>query len=139
VFAYSDASKAQLATCHADLRAVFEEVIQHRDCTIIEGVRSRERQAEMFRTGASTLEWPHSRHNVTRPGELSHACDAGPYYPGEGIPWKDRERWLAWGGYVVGVGAVLGIRLRWGGDWDADWRHHDQSFHDMPHFELVDV
>jgi peptidoglycan L-alanyl-D-glutamate endopeptidase CwlK len=131
---YSAASLAHLETCHPDLRALFEEVIKHRDCTIIEGHRSDERQEELWRTGASKLGPGQSKHNRSPSG----AVDAGPYFPGEGIPWNDRERWLTWGGFVLGVAAVLGIKIRAGSDWDGDWLHSDQSFHDMPHFELED-
>ena len=138
MYAYSGKSKAQLGTCHLPLVEVFNAVIEHRDCTIIEGRRSQERQNELFRAGQSQVEWPDSKHNVLQPSALSRAVDAAPYYPGEGIPWQDRERWLAWGGFVLGIASGLGIKLRWGGDWDGDWKHNDQRFHDMPHFELVD-
>jgi peptidoglycan L-alanyl-D-glutamate endopeptidase CwlK len=130
---------AQLITCHVDLRHVFQEVIKHRDCTIIEGRRTQARQDELLRLGQSQLQWPNSKHNVAMPHELSRAVDVGPCFPGQGILWEDRESWLAWGGFVKGVAGVLGVRLRWGGDWDSDWRHNDQHFHDMPHFELLDV
>lgn len=33
--------------------------------------------------------------------------------------------------------STTGVKIRWGGDWDGDWIHTDQSFHDLPHFELV--
>ncbi len=32
----------------------------------------------------------------------------------------------------------LGIELRWGGDWDRDAEFDDQTFNDLPHFELYD-
>jgi peptidoglycan LD-endopeptidase CwlK len=136
-YTYGRGSQAQLDTCHPDLVAVFMEVIQHRDCTIIEGRRGKARQDELLRLKKTTLAWPLSKHNVTAP-ELSHAVDAGPYFKGEGIPWEDRERWLAFGGFVMGIAVSFGVGLRWGGDWDGDWLHTDQKFHDMPHFELTE-
>ena len=33
---------------------------------------------------------------------------------------------------------MLGVRLRWGGDWDSDLEVDDNDFDDLPHFELVD-
>ena len=50
---FSEQSKARLATCHPDLQRVFNEVIKHVDCTIIEGVRSINTQKEYVRTGKS--------------------------------------------------------------------------------------
>jgi peptidoglycan L-alanyl-D-glutamate endopeptidase CwlK len=32
----------------------------------------------------------------------------------------------------------LNISIRWGGDWDGDYRFFDQTFYDLVHFELVD-
>lgn len=138
-YGYSDTSVAELATCHADLVRLFYEVALYRNCTIIEGRRGEAMQNEMFRQGRSHLEWPDSYHNVLNPGDLSRAVDAGPYFVDEGIPWEDRERWLTWGGFVLGVADSMGIGLIWGGDWDHDWLHTDQKFHDMPHFQLTEV
>lgn len=134
-YTFSTASLAQLVTCDMRLVTLFQGIILDRDCSIIEGRRGQERQDELFRTGQSHVQWPDSKHNIEAPG-LSLAVDAGPYFPGEGVPWEDRERWLAWGGYVLGRAAQMGVDLRWGGDWDGDWLHTDQRFHDMGHFEL---
>lgn len=108
-------------------------MLVHWDCTVIEGHREEAEQLEMLRTGRSQLPWPKSKHNQLP----SRAIDLGPYYPGEGIPWNDRERWLAFGGFVLGTANAHGILVRWGGDWDGDRQFRDQSFHDMPHFELL--
>jgi len=138
-YPFSAASQAELDTCHLDLVRLFSEIAMYRNCSIFEGRRGEAKQNEMFRTGLSELEYPNSKHNVLVPTDLSLAVDAGPYFPGEGIPWEDRERWLTWGGFVLGVAAGMGIGLRHGGDWDGDWLHTDQKFHDMPHFELTEV
>ena len=62
--------------------------------------------------------------------------DAAPYYVGEGIPWNDHERFVMFASFVLGVAAVLGINIRWGGDWDGDREYKDENFRDLPHFEL---
>jgi hypothetical protein len=31
----------------------------------------------------------------------------------------------------------MGIESRMGADWDGDFDTKDQTFHDLPHFELV--
>lgn len=132
--AFSTNSLRQLDTCDTRLQAIFHKVLVHRDCTIIEGHRDEERQNEMVRQGRSKLRWPDSRHNTSP----SRAVDVGPYYPGEGIPWNSRERFIFFAGFVFAVADELRIPVRWGGDWDSDLTFTDQSFHDLPHWELVE-
>jgi hypothetical protein len=45
-------------------------------------------------------------------------------------------RWYSFGGYVRGIAEGMEINVRWGGDWDSDWSFIDQTFHDLPHWEL---
>ena len=47
------------------------------------------------------------------------------------------KRFVYFAGYVKRVADDLGIAIRWGGDWDGDGDFSDQTFHDLPHFELV--
>ena len=32
----------------------------------------------------------------------------------------------------------MNIKIRWGGDWDSDNIMKDQTFNDLPHFEIID-
>lgn len=130
MYKFSRSSRAALNSSHPKLQQVFEEVIKHWDCTILEGRRDKETQNEYYRTGKSKLQYPNSKHNASP----SRAIDAAPYP----IDWQDIERFRAFGGFVLGVAAALGIKLRWGGDWDGDRSFKDQNFNDLPHFELVD-
>lgn len=130
MYKFSRTSRKKLESCDPRLQKIFNEVIRHWDCTILEGTRTKEVQDEYYRTGKSKLKYPNSKHN----GNPSKAIDAVPYP----IDWSDIERFRAFGGFVLGVAATLGIKLRWGGDWDGDKNFKDQSFIDMPHFELVD-
>lgn len=123
-------SKKQLETAHPDLQRLFNEVIKHWDCSVIEGKRSEARQARLFAAGASkTLQ---SKH-VYPLGEPALALDVAPYP----IKWDDTERFYAFGGFVVGVATMMGLKVRWGGDWDSDREFDDQRFFDLPHFELI--
>ena len=45
---YSTRSKKRLATCDKRLQKVFNEVIKHVDCSILEGHRSKERQNKLY-------------------------------------------------------------------------------------------
>ena len=133
---FSDKSASRLATCHPDLRAVLEEVIKYRDCTIIEGVRTVEQQTEYVRTGKSRT--MASKHLV-QPDGWSHAVDVAPWP----IDWEDHNRFSFFAGYVAAVAdamlvaGTIGHRIRWGGDWDSDGNIREHSFSDKPHFELV--
>lgn len=125
---FSGRSISKLNSCDPRLQKVFKEVIKHWDCTILEGTRDEETQNEYFRTGKSKLKFPSSKHNSLP----SKAIDAAPYP----IVWEDTKRFYAFAGFVIGVAATMGITLRWGGDWDSDRDFSDQSFNDLPHFEI---
>ena len=131
---FSKRSRGRLDTCHPRLVTLFDQVVKHYDCTILEGYRDKQAQDEMFRTGKSKLNYPKSKHNSSP----SMAVDVVPYP----INWKNTERMRHFAGYVFGVASVMGIQLRWGGDWDSDVMTadnglRDQSFMDLPHFELI--
>ena len=128
---FSNRSKERLATCHADLQRLFNEVIKKYDCAILEGHRSNERQEELYHQGKSKLRAGFSKHNENP----SIAVDVAPYP----INWNDRNRFYHFVGYVKGVADQLGIEIRCGADWDGDNDLHDQTFFDLPHFELKGV
>ncbi len=128
---FSNRSLQILGTCDARLQKVFNEVIKHWDCTIIDGKRSVDEQIRNVNLGVSkTL---NSKH-VYPEDKPSLAVDVAPYP----IRWQDSQRFYAFGGFVIGTALQMGIRLRWGGDWDSDRDLKDQNFNDLPHFELVD-
>jgi peptidoglycan L-alanyl-D-glutamate endopeptidase CwlK len=132
---FSPASRAQLDTCNPVLRALFEVVVQRYDCTIIEGRRDKRQQDLYYQSGKSKVQWPESKHNVLHPDHLSIAVDVAPYEMTE-IDWS-RDQCLHFGGYVKGVADSMGIKIRWGGDWDLDNDVQDQTFNDLVHYELL--
>ena len=121
-------SKERLATCEKDLQMVFNEVIKHVDCSILEGTRGKDRQNALYDEGKTKVRYPDGRHNASP----SRAVDVTPYP----VNWKDRERQTLFAGFVLGVANQMGIKLRWGGDWDQDFEVQDNKFDDFPHFEL---
>lgn len=127
-FPFGPKSLAQLATCDPKLQLLFHEVSKYRSCTIIIGHRNKAAQDEAFRTGHSKLKWPLGEHNKLP----SSALDASPYP----IDWKNTQRFYYFGGFVMGIAASLGIRIRFGGDWDSDGDPRNQTFNDLVHFEL---
>ena len=126
--AFSELSRARLATCHPDLIKLFERVVLIADCTVICGHRGEAEQEAAFRSGFSKVRFPASKHNASP----SLAADVIPYP----IDWSDRRRFYLFAGIVRGVAGELGIPIRLGADWDGDLDLKDQNFHDLPHFEL---
>ena len=126
---FSEASKRELATCDPLLQAVFEEVIKHFDCTILEGHRGEAKQNAAFNTGKSKVRYPYGKHNAIP----SRAVDVSPFP----IDWSDRERMTLFAGFVMGIATGKGIRLRWGGDWNQNTQVKDNRFDDLVHFELA--
>lgn len=127
---FGSKSLGQLKSANTKLQVLFEEVVKEFDCSVLDGHRTEEEQNEAFRKGHSKLQFPQSKHNKYP----SMAVDVAPYP----IDWNDKERFYYFAGYVKGVAESLDIKIRWGGDWDGDTHVKDQTFFDLPHFELVE-
>lgn len=127
---FSDKSRERLDTCHPDLQAICELVIEHYDFSVLEGHRSGERQNELFRQGKSKLKAGQSKHNSLP----SKAVDLAPYP----IDWNDTRRFYFMAGLIKQAAHDIGIKVRLGADWDGDGLFSDQSFHDLPHVELME-
>lgn len=136
---FSRTSADRLATAHPELQRLFNEVIKHVDCAILCGHRGELEQTEAYMNGASTKLWPYSKHNRVP----SWAVDVAPYpvdWGNTGTPAQRASaiaRFRMFSGFVLGVAATRGIKIRSGGDWDMDFDLGDQKFIDLPHFELV--
>lgn len=120
MFKLGKRSRDNLVGVHHDLVRVVERAIQITECdfTVLEGVRSYDRQRELYARGATrTL---NSRHLT------GHAVDLGAWVNGT-VDWQ-------WPYYYQIADAMktaakeLGISIVWGGDWD--------TFKDGPHYEL---
>lgn len=127
---FSNTSASRLSTCDERLQRLFSRVVKGFDCSILAGHRGEKEQQEFFKAGRSKVQFPNSKHN----SYPSKAVDVAPYP----IDWRDRERFHYFAGYVKGVAAEMGIDIRWGGDWNSDTEVKDNSFDDLPHFEVID-
>ena len=119
-FKFSKKSLDALSTCDIKLQKIFREVINHRDCTVLEGFRNQEKQDKAFKEGKSKVKWPNGKHNKTP----SQAVDVVPYP----INWDDKQGFTEFGNFVMGVACGMGINIDWGGKW--------KTFQDSPHYEL---
>ncbi len=123
---FSKRSQDRLNTTDERLIKLFTEVIKYFDCTILEGKRTVDRQKMLVAQGKSKT--MNSKHLTGK------AVDVAPYP----IDWNDRERFTYFAGFVQGIASQKGFNIRWGGDWDQDKDLKDNSFDDLPHFELKD-
>ena len=121
---FSKTSLDRLEGVDARLQDWAFQMIKIRDCTIAYGVRTEEEQRELVAKGASKT--MNSRHLT------GHALDIYPYP----INWKHINDFYVFAGIGLGVAHMMGIPLRWGGDWDMDWDLYDQNFNDLGHFEI---
>lgn len=122
-------SENYLIQAHPLLKKLFDEVVKEFDCAIICGYRDEKEQNIAFEKGYSKLKYPNSKHNKIP----SLAVDVVPYP----VDWSDYNRMYCFGGYVKGIAIMMGINIRWGGDWDSDFDFDDQNFNDLVHFELI--
>lgn len=133
MYKLSKDSKRKLETCDPRLISIIESAIAISpiDFTVIEGHRSVARQRQLFEIGATKID------GITRLGKHNHepslAVDVAPYP----IDWQDLRRFYYLAGCIMSVAASQGIGLRWGGDWNSNGSFDDQTFHDLPHFELT--
>jgi peptidoglycan L-alanyl-D-glutamate endopeptidase CwlK len=125
-------SRRQLATCHPDLVRVLEAAIADFDFTVIEGHRGEEAQNAAYAKGTSKLPWPLGNHNAMP----SNAADLAPWP----VDWTEKERPHLRFAFLMGVvyahAQRLGVRVRFGMDWNRNLDMRDESFLDFGHVEL---
>tara|TARA_R100001086_G_scaffold104969_1_gene52737 strand:+ start:601 stop:981 length:381 start_codon:yes stop_codon:yes gene_type:complete len=110
----------KLKGVHPDLQSVVHEAIKITpvDFTVLEGMRSRDRQIALVKAGKSQT--MNSRHLT------GHAVDLGAWVDGT-IDWSwEHYENIAWA--MKKASHDLGVKIVWGGDW--------VSFKDGVHFEL---
>jgi peptidoglycan L-alanyl-D-glutamate endopeptidase CwlK len=118
---YSQRSLNNLRGIHPDLRRVIDRALKESplDFIVIEGLRSKSRQAQLVAQGASRT--MNSRH-IT-----GHAVDLLPI----GLDGKAAFDWPLYhklGPAVEAAATKEAVRIVWGGRWS--------KFRDGPHFEL---
>lgn len=115
----------------ADLVRVVKHAAGLIPLTVIEGVRTRERQAELYAIGRTKPGKP-----VTWTLNSKHceglAVDVAPIP----LDWNDRKAFLAVAGAMFAAAQRCGVGLRWGGDFDGDGIIGEKNENDLPHFEL---
>ena len=126
-FQLSQRSLQRLVGVHPDLAAIVKLAILRTsvDFTVVEGVRTPERQRELVAKGASQTQ--NSLH-LKQPDGYGHAVDLAPLVGGA-IPWGRWEEFRRLADVVKACAAELGVPVEWGGDW--------KTLKDGPHFQLL--
>lgn len=119
-YTLSQRSKDRLKGLHPDLVRVVEHAIKITDIdfTVLEGMRTLERQKQLVAQGASKT--MNSRHLT------GHAVDLAPFVNGE-VSW-DWPLYHRLAKVIKRAAKEVGVQLEWGGDW--------KSFKDGPHWQL---
>ena len=117
-------SQERLRGVNSQLVNILFELVKIMDITVIEGIRTQERQDKLVAEGKSKTKF--SKH-IT-----GQAVDLAPYP----IDWEDRDRFHYMGGMARGIAQQMGYKIRWGGDWDSDGETKDNNFDDLVHIEL---
>lgn len=135
-FSFSARSRKNLEGVHPDLVRVVHRALELSDVdfAVIEGLRTKERQAELVAKGAS---WTMASRHLT-----GHAVDLAPFIAGS-IRW-DWPPFYRIAGAMKMAAHELKVPVRWGGTWRSlemlqlpvtqASLHTSQA--DGPHFEL---
>ena len=133
---FSGSSKKRLDTVDVTLQQVM---IRALDFSIVDfgipaygGKRTAEEQNELFCNKASKCDGIDkvSKH------QSGKAVDVIAYVNGKYT--YDKEYYYMIYAAVMYAASSLGVRIRWGGDWDGDLDLKDQTFNDLCHFEMLD-
>lgn len=135
-------SLAKLNHVHPDLVKVVKRASE--TCPqlfiVTEGLRSYERQKELYAIGRTTpgsivTSTMSSRHLPGSDG-LGKAVDLAPMNNGK-IDWNNAGAFMAIGKAMMNAAMEFNIPIRWGWDWDRDNNLRERGEWDGPHFELL--
>lgn len=133
-FSYGKRSLTELRSTDRELQRVFHTALNLGliDISILCGHRNEVDQMEAFNSNKSKVQWPNSKHNSFP----SLGIDAAPYVGGK-VSF-DYRHCVYLAGIIMAVSTWLGVKIRWGGNWDMDTEVvTDQDFQDLLHYEVV--
>lgn len=139
-FTLSTTSHKRLEGVHPQLVRVVARAIELTtvDFLVLEGVRTPQRQRELYAQGRTKpgpkVTWTrNSRHFVNPETGYGHAVDLAPFP----IDWSDLTKFDAISRAMFAAAEELGVKIRWGADWDRDGKPRERGESDSPHFELA--
>lgn len=138
-FKFGERSLKNLIGVHPNLVRVVTRAIEisTQDFSVIEGLRTPERQAELYAQGrtkpGNIVTWTLKSPHLAGPDGFGRAVDLLPV-PAD---WKTLSKFDAMADAMFRASKELGIPIRWGADWDKDGNPRERGETDSPHFELA--
>ncbi|MBJ7446866.1 MAG: M15 family metallopeptidase [Brevundimonas sp.] len=156
-YALGAQSRARLKGVHPQLVRVVERAIEisPQDFLVLEGVRTPQRQRQLYGQGRTRQElaragvdvslakpsegkvtWTLISNHFVKADGYGHAVDLAPYP----VDWEGPTRFPKFDAIAKAMfqaARELGIGLRWGADWDRDGKPRERGETDSPHFELA--
>lgn len=149
----SQKSIERLKGVHPDLvKVVIKAIgISGQDFMVLEGVRTEQRQRELYGHGRSAddlrakgldpalaqpaapqVTWTLKSNHFKQADGYGHAVDLVPYP----VDWNNTAKFDAIAEAMFKASEELGVRLRWGADWNQNGKRRERGETDSPHFEL---
>lgn len=131
---FSKQSEQRLTGLNPKLVQVVRLALQRtkQDFLVLEGLRTPQRQRELYNQGRTTpgkiVTWTMKSNHLT-----GNAVDLVPYP----VDWNTVEKFDQIALAMFSAANELGIKIRWGADWDMDGRSRERGESDSPHFELA--
>ena len=101
------------------------------DFTVMEGVRTLERQRELYAQGRTApgkiVTWTMKSKHIE-----GKAVDLVPYP----LDWNDLEKFNKIKDAMFQAAKELDVNLRWGADWNGNGEYREKGEYDSPHFEI---
>ena len=142
MFQLGNKSRIRLEGVHPNLVKVVERAVQLStvDFTVLEGVRTPQRQRELYAQGRSkpgqVVTWTLNSNHFRKPDGYGHAVDLAPWP----IDWEGPSRFPKFDAIAKAMFAAadeLNIKIRWGADWNENGTPRERGESDSPHFELA--
>lgn len=106
------------------------------DVLVVEGVRTVARQRELYAQGRTApgkvVTWTMMSQHIG-----GRAVDLAPLLADGSVDWSDPKKFDAINTAMQDAAKVVGVRIRWGADWDVDGKPRERGETDSPHFELA--
>jgi peptidoglycan L-alanyl-D-glutamate endopeptidase CwlK len=138
-FSLGAQSRARLKGVHPQLVRVVERAIELTtvDFMVLEGVRTPQRQRELYAQGRTkpgpVVTWTLTSNHFVKADGFGHAVDLCPWP----VDWTDLKKFDAISRAMFAAAEELGVKIRWGADWDRDGKPRERGETDSPHFELA--
>lgn len=118
-----------LQYAHPLIIKLFTEVAKHISIQILDARRGRAAQELAFRQGHSEVHFGDSAHNWVP----AVAVDVVPLP----LNWNSAQPFIDLGQkFVLPIAKQMGIKIRWGADFNMNGNYTDDHFKDLPHYEL---